>query len=405
MKLGTSWPPSWERPTGVRERTLARLVTMPPIAAAVMIAAALAVCWGLVWVTGGSQRAFSHTFYVPIVLAAVRFGLRGTLVTSAAAATLAGPLMPLDTTTGEAQAPHAWIVRAVMFLAVGTLVTFAFEARRRAAERQLARDVRETLTPFVVRQVDAALVPLVDGVLADNTFHTVFQPIYALHSGRLLGVEALTRVDVAPYRPPDAWFAAARATGRGTELELAVVVHALGEAQALPDGIDLALNVSPTTLADPQLVDLLRDAGRPVTIEITEHAGVEDYDLLSHRIDELRGAGIRIAVDDAGAGIASLQHIVQLAPHVIKLDISLTQGVAASPLRRALAGSLIEFAQQTGAQLLVEGIEDDDDLETWTALGAHACQGFLVGRPSGLPVPAVSHAITRHRTTLARRPA
>ncbi len=126
-----------------------------------------------------------------------------------------------------------------------------------------------------------------------------------------------------------------------------------------------------------------------MTVEITEHAGIEDYDVLAARIEALRRAGIRIAVDDAGAGVASLRHIVQLAPHVIKLDISLTQGVATSPLRRALAGSLIEFAQQTGAQLLVEGIEDAEDLAIWTASARTPAQGYLIGRPSALPVPQV----------------
>jgi EAL domain-containing protein (putative c-di-GMP-specific phosphodiesterase class I) len=391
----SSWliPPVPQR--SLRDRALVFALRLHPAVGALAVGIALAVCWALVWVTGGSQHAFSHVFYVPIVFAAVRFGLHGTVVTSVLAATLAGPLMPMDSTTGEAQGPMAWLTRAVMFLAIGALVTFTLEARRRTAEQQLAHDVRETLAPTAARPVDPTLAPLVTGVLESTTFHTEFQPIYELSSGRLLGVEALTRVDVAPYRPPDQWFAAARQVGLGAELEIAAIRCAVDASSALPEGVDLAVNVSPSTLADPRLAELLEQIDRPVTMEITEHAGVEDYDALADRIDVLRRAGIRIAVDDAGAGVASLRHIVQLAPHVIKLDISLTQGVASSPLRRALAGSLIEFAQQTGAQLLVEGIEDAEDLAIWTALGAHSGQGYLIGRPSALPVPQVSVAITR----------
>lgn len=390
----TSWLTSPTPPRTLRDRALARTVTLHPWLAGAATAAGLVTCWALVWVTGGSQRAFTHTFYVPIVFAAVRFGLRGTLLTSLGAALLAGPLMPLDTASGEPQDPAGWLTRAVMFLAVGTLVTFTLEARRRAAERQLARDVRETLGPLTIRPVDSSLVPHVEMVLETNRFHTVFQPIYALGTGRLLGVEALTRVDVAPYRSPDQWFAAAREIGRGVDLEIAAVRTAIETASILPDGVELAVNASPATLADPRLLEILAGAARPTVVEITEHIGIEDYEALDPRIEALRGAGVRIAVDDAGAGVASLQHIVQLAPHVIKLDISLVQGVATSPLRRALAGSLIEFAEQTGAQLLVEGIEDAEDLAIWTSLGAHAAQGFLIGRPSALPVPEVSMAIT-----------
>lgn len=389
----TSWLTSPTPPKTLRDRALARTVTLDPWLAGLATAAGLVACWALAWVTGGSQRAFTHMFYVPIVFAAVRFGLRGTLLTSLSAAILAGPLMPLDAASGELQDPAGWLTRTVMFFAVGTLVTFTLEARRRAAERQLARDVRETLGPLTARPVDAALVPQVEMVLETGRFHTVFQPIYALSTGRLLGVEALTRVDVAPYRSPDQWFAAAREIGRGVDLEIAAVRTAVQSAAILPDGVELAVNASPAALADPRLLEILSTVPRPTVVEITEHTGIEDYEALGPRIDALRDAGVRIAVDDAGAGVASLQHIVQLAPHVIKLDISLVQGVATSPLRRALAGSLIEFAEQTGAQLLVEGIEDAEDLAIWTTLGAHAAQGFLIGRPSALPVPEVSMAI------------
>lgn len=144
---------------------------------------------------------------------------------------------------------------------------------------------------------------------------------------------------------------------------------------------------------------MVRATERQLVVEITEHAVVEDYHLLQHTVHDLRALGVQIAVDDAGAGISSLRHIVQLAPETIKLDISLTQGVGSSPLRRALAGALIEFAQRIGAQLIVEGIEEVSDLTTWTALGADAVQGFLVGRPGALPVAANSALISSLRGT------
>ena len=124
----------------------------------------------------------------------------------------------------------------------------------------------------------------------------------------------------------------------------------------------LSVNASPATLGDPRLLDLIRTTDRQFVVEITEHAVVEDYHLLQDTVHDLRALGVQIAVDDAGAGISSLRHIVQLAPETIKVDISLTQGVGTSPLRRALARALIEFAQRTGAQLIVEGVEEVSDL-------------------------------------------
>ncbi len=95
---------------------------------------------------------------------------------------------------------------------------------------------------------------------------------------------------------------------------------------------------------------------------------------------------MRIAVDDAGAGFASLRHIVRLSPDIIKLDISLTQHIREDPVLRALAAALVQFAHQTGTELIAEGIETTADLAAWQDLGAHAAQGYLLARPAGLPM-------------------
>ncbi|MBX9246176.1 EAL domain-containing protein, partial [Actinotalea ferrariae] len=198
---------------------------------------------------------------------------------------------------------------------------------------------------------------------------------------------------VEPYRTPDRWFAAAHAEGRGVELELLAIETALDGARGLAGEIDLSVNASPATLGDARLHALLTSVGRRVVIEITEHAVIEDYPLLQGSVAQLRALGAKIAVDDAGAGFASLRHVVQLAPDTIKLDMSLTQDLAASPLRRALAGALIEFAHTSGADLVVEGIEEQADLSAWSGLGAYAVQGYLVGRPGPLPAALLSPVV------------
>lgn len=360
---------------------------MPSWVAALLLVVLLAVCWIATYASGGSQRALPHLFYIPILASVLPFGWRGTMATALAAALLCGPIMPLSTVTGEPQQTGSWLFRGAMFLLIGAAAAFARTLRDRLVEHQLSDEVASAMNRSSAEQVvDESLVPLVPGVLESGRFHPVFQPVYSLDDGRLVAVEALTRFDAEPARTPDVWFRAAERAGLGTDLEIAAIARALEALDGLPTDVAVSLNASPTTLGDPKLHALLAEhRSRPLVLEITEHAMVEDYHLLLGIVDELRALGVRIAVDDAGAGFASLQHIVQLSPETIKLDISLTQGVGASPLRRALAGALIDFAQRTGAQLVVEGIEEVSDLTTWSALGAHAAQGYLIGRPGPLP--------------------
>lgn len=385
------------------DRTVIRGAQVPAWVAVVVLSGLLATTWAAVYASGGTQRALPHLFYIPIILATLPFRLRGSIGTALAAAVLCGPLMPLNTLTGEQQQVGSWLFRTAMFLVIGSMASLALSLRDRVYEHQLSSEVRHAITQSESTgpQVDESLLPLIDEVIDTRAFHTVFQPIYSLTDGTLVGVEALTRFDVEPYRTPDRWFAAAEHVGRGVELELAAIEVALTTARPLSPAVELSINASPVTLGTSTMLDLVRSAhGRQLTVEITEHAIIEDYHLLQGTIDALRFMGVKIAVDDAGAGFASLRHIVQLAPDTIKLDMSLTQNLAGSPLRRALAGSLIEFAQRTGAQLVVEGIEEVPDLAAWAALGAHAVQGFLVGFPQSLPVPGTSPLIATQRARI-----
>jgi EAL domain-containing protein (putative c-di-GMP-specific phosphodiesterase class I) len=377
------------------DRTVARGARAPAGAAIAVLAAMLLAAWLLVYASGGTKSALPHLFYLPIVVAAVPFGLRGSLATSLAATILCGPAVPLDVSTGAPQTVLGWLLRGTMFVLVGAVASLALVVRERADAQQLSTEVRSAMTPAAQdHRTHGTLLPLVDAVIDNRTFHPVFQPIYSLTDGRLLAVEALTRFDVLPYRTPDLWFAAAANAGRGVELEIAAIEAALAAAHDLPAEVSLSVNASPATLVHPDLLALVRACdGRLLTVEVTEHAVIEDYHLMKERLIEIRGLGVQIAVDDAGAGIASLQHIVQLAPEIIKLDISLTQNVGSSPFRRAMAGALIEFAQRSGAQLVVEGVEDAADLTLWSALGADAVQGFLVGYPGVLPAQASSPLI------------
>jgi EAL domain-containing protein (putative c-di-GMP-specific phosphodiesterase class I) len=207
----------------------------------------------------------------------------------------------------------------------------------------------------------------------------VFQPVVDLATGRTVGFEALTRF--ADRTPPDIRFAEAQAAGRGRELEAASLAAAIAAARDLPPGAWLSLNVSPALVVSPGvLAPLVARAERPVVLEITEHDPVADYGRLADGVRSLDG-DIRLAVDDVGAGYAGLRHILEIRPHIVKLDTALVRAVDTDIARQALIRSLIWFAGRTGTTVLAEGIETVRQLESLRELGVTLGQGFLLGRP------------------------
>ena len=222
-------------------------------------------------------------------------------------------------------------------------------------------------------------------VLDRGQFHMVFQPIVSAVDGTLLGAEALARFDTPDNLPPDRWFQDAHDVGLADELELQAVVAALIAATQLPDGVYVSINVSPWTLAKPQLLQTLRSGPVPldrIVIEVTEHDEVADYADLAHAVRELRAAGARIAVDDAGAGYSSFRHILSLAPEFIKLDRSLISGLDEDPARRALTAAVVMFALEMQSTVVAEGIETAHEFNVAQSLGIDAAQGYLFGRPT-----------------------
>jgi EAL domain-containing protein (putative c-di-GMP-specific phosphodiesterase class I) len=215
----------------------------------------------------------------------------------------------------------------------------------------------------------------------------VFQPVYDLEQGDVFAYEALARFPVEPYRPPSDWFADAAEVGLGVELELAAIDSALVKVEDLPEGVRLALNVSPLTALSPHFFNLLAPRANRVIIEVTEHERVEDYDALNEALTPLRRLGAWIAIDDVGAGFASLSHILRLAPDIVKLDLSLTRGIAGDPARDALASSLVDFASGIDATIGAEGIETQSELDRLRVLKVRYGQGFHLGVPAALEVP------------------
>jgi EAL domain-containing protein (putative c-di-GMP-specific phosphodiesterase class I) len=225
----------------------------------------------------------------------------------------------------------------------------------------------------------------VEKAIDDRAFTIVFQPIFDLDGGAIVGMEALARFSALPQRTPEMWIAEAEAVGLLMDLELALADAALDGLESLPPDAYLALNFSPQTAVSDRLRDLLERADPSrIVVEVTEHAPVADYDELREALSGLRERGVRLAIDDAGAGFASLRHIIRLDPDLIKLDITLTREIETDPVRQALAVALVSFAEHIGATVVAEGVESELELEALRRAGVRHAQGFLLGRPGPL---------------------
>jgi diguanylate cyclase (GGDEF)-like protein len=220
-----------------------------------------------------------------------------------------------------------------------------------------------------------------DAVSGDG-LSMAFQPIVDLASGVVHGVAALPRFDGPPRQPPGVWLREAEEVGLRAELELASVRLALEALPLLPPESFVGIGVGPVVAASPRLSDAIpvTEAGR-IVLELIDHGGVGDYGVLSEALAGLRERGVRVALDDSGEGLASLQHIGELRPEFVKLDRSLTRNVDRDPTRRALAFALLSFAVQTGATVIADGIETRAELGALRGLGATYGRGYLIGRP------------------------
>lgn len=217
----------------------------------------------------------------------------------------------------------------------------------------------------------------------------VFQPVVRLSDGHVIGYEALARMPhAATIRPPHDWFALAETVGLRVDLEMAcwAAVAAVG---APPDDAMLFVNTSPVTLMDRRLEVLRPSLPERLVLELTEQDAVSDYELLKTRLESWSNGGVRLAIDDTGAGYSSLQHVLELAPEFLKLDRSLIENIDHERSRRALVWSLVAFAREVGATVIAEGVERREELAVLREAGVHLAQGFLLGEP-GPPWPTGS---------------
>ncbi len=228
-------------------------------------------------------------------------------------------------------------------------------------------------------------------VLRDHRITPVYQRIVDLNTDEIVGYEGLSRFTGLP-QSPDRWFRDAFCVDLGVQLEWLAANTMLPFADTLSDGQFLAINMSPATVIHMKDHPLCSDAlSSRIVIELTEHVPIEDYSALHDAMAQMRSHGARLAADDLGSGYAGFRHLVSVAPEIIKLDISLVGGIHKNKAQRALASALVSFANEVGAQVVAEGVEEAAELAVVRDIGVPWAQGYYFGKPEPANPQAGAH--------------
>jgi EAL domain-containing protein (putative c-di-GMP-specific phosphodiesterase class I)/GGDEF domain-containing protein len=233
-------------------------------------------------------------------------------------------------------------------------------------------------------------------IIERGDVHTLVHPVLKLDDMSIIGYEALSRgPEGGEFERPDKLFKVAYDADLVLRLERLCRRQAIRAAADLPVGRMLFMNIEPEAIGDPELRDvmftaLLADAAITpdrIVLEITERQAITDFDSFRSTLEYLRALGFSVAVDDAGAGYASLQVLAEVRPEWLKIDISLVRGVDTDEVRRQLMASMVTFAERMGVKLIAEGIETLEELRVLKELGVAYGQGFLFTVPVP-PFPA-----------------
>ncbi len=235
---------------------------------------------------------------------------------------------------------------------------------------------------------------IVERLLRQSVLSAVAQPIMDLDDGRVRGYELLSRGPMGEFSEPIDFFRASQDQGELTRVDLRCLEVCLEAAAGLPEGVRLHVNLFPSTLLDTPTEALLRvlRAGSGARklgtfcVEISEQQVVGDPLALRERIDSLRQTGIVIALDDVGFGRSSLETLLVLEPDVIKLDRAFIQGLNLHPGRRSNVQRLMGFAGVLKAEVIAEGIENEEERGALVDCEVSLGQGFLWGPPTPVAV-------------------
>lgn len=231
-------------------------------------------------------------------------------------------------------------------------------------------------------------------MILNERVHTLYQPIVSLRDGKTFAFEALSRgTPESAFRSANELFDTAIKHSLLVELDRICRRKALLSSQRLPDHAKVFVNTLPATMRDPEfhgqhLIALLERARLTpdrMVIEITEKMVIDNLSLFQDAVSYFTDLGMSLAVDDVGSGYSGLETVSQLKPKYLKIDMALVQGVHASMVNREILKGILLLGRGMGAEVIAEGIESTEELETIRGLGIEYGQGYLFGKPSSMP--------------------
>lgn len=240
---------------------------------------------------------------------------------------------------------------------------------------------------------DYSLQTRLEHALSHDRIEIALQPQYDLASGRIVGAESLARwFDQEQGQiPPERFIGQCERVGRLDELTERILSKTLDslEAMKMSGGApEVSINISAIQLADEGIADLIERQVVPraidprgVTIELTETARIENFDVARRTIDRIKQLGLRFSIDDFGIETANLQTVYELPFDEIKIDRLFIGNLRQSTKARAITTSLVSLAREAGMISTAEGIEDNATLELVRELGCDRAQGYFLSRP------------------------
>lgn len=231
----------------------------------------------------------------------------------------------------------------------------------------------------------SAEIEAVHRIIDEKLLRLAFQPILDMRTRKIFAYEALARSPLPIFESPPHLYQAAIRAGRVGEMGR---LHRIQATKACPNW-PLFININPNELDHGYLVrpdDPIFWHRQPLYLEITESAPLLYFEQCHNVLAEIRKKGVRLAVDDFGAGYSNLRYISDLTPDIVKFDRELVSGIREGSRLYRLMRSLVRLCKEMGAQVVAEGIETVDELAAVETARVDFAQGYLLARP-GLPLP------------------
>lgn len=227
-------------------------------------------------------------------------------------------------------------------------------------------------------------------IISQKKIKLLAQPIIDVASKEIRAWEMLTRgPEGTSLESPLQLFSVARQTNMLYELEMIVLTKTLEQITLTGCTHDIFINFTPITLGNSRFIRDLKTMMQSyknilpsqITFEITERDSIEGIENFIYNIKVLRGMGIKIAVDDTGAGYASLNTISEIMPDVIKIDRSVIQNIDKSSVKESMLKGLLLVAKEAGSVVVAEGIESEEEASVLSRNKVELAQGYFYARP------------------------